>query len=170
MRRTGFTLIELVISIAIIALIVTYLYQSLNVLKNANEHLEEKDADRAYETGIKKLILLDIMQASHGSIKISRSDHKNFDYIDFNSSNSLHNIKLPKITYLVTKREKKLLRIEGLNYALPFNRDTAYHVKYDELMRDVTHFKLYEDTNRTRILINIKKAGKPLEVLEVVRP
>jgi len=168
MKRSGFTLIELVISIMIIALIVTYLYQSLNVMKNANEHLEAKDGGRAYETGIKKLFLLDIMQGS--DINISQTDHKNFDLLTLTSYNSLHNIKLPKITYLVTKREGKLIRIEGLDYSLPLNRDSVYQVKFDELRDHITHFKLYTDHNKTRLLINIKEEGKPLEVLEVLKP
>ncbi len=168
MRRRGFTLIELVISIAIIALIVTYLYQSLGVLKNANDHLLEKERERTHETELKKLLLLDIMQ-SYG-LKIFQTDHKNFDLLELTSSNSLHNIKLPKITYLVTKRGGKLVRLEGIGYTLPLNRDTVYHVKFDELMENVTHFKLYEDKNSSRVLINLKAAGKPLEVLELVTP
>ena len=168
MKRSGFTLIELIISIAIIALIVTYLYQSLNVLKNANDHLADKDAVRAYETGIKKLFLLEIMQST--DVNISQTDHKNFDLLTLTSSNSLHNIKFPTITYLVTKRNGTLIRIEGLGYTLPLNRDTVYHVKFDELRKDITHFKLYEDNNKSKLLINIKEAGKPLEVLEVLKP
>jgi prepilin-type N-terminal cleavage/methylation domain-containing protein len=169
LKRAGFTLIELVISIAIIALIVTYLYQSLGILKNANEHLQNKDAVRAYETGIKKLLLLDIMQSS--DLKISQTDHKNFDLLTLTSSNSLHNIKLPNITYLVTKREGKLIRIEGLDYKIEnLTRDTVYRVKFDELKQNITHFKLYEDTNKTRLLINIKEKGNPLEVLEILKP
>ena len=168
MRRSGFTLIELVISIMIIALIVTYLYQSLNVLKSANEQLEEKDTQRAYDTGIKKLLLLDIMQGN--DINISQTDHKNFDLLRLTSGNSLHNIKLPTVTYLVTKKDGKLIRIEGLDYTLPLNRDTVYRVKYDELREHITHFKLYTDNNNSRMLINIKEEGKPLEVLEVLKP
>ena len=167
-KRSAFTLIELVISIAIIALIVTYLYQSLNVLKQSNTQLLDKDSVRAEETAFKKLFLLDIMQSS--GLKISQTDNKNFDLLTLTSTNSLHNLKKPKITYLVTKRDSRLIRIEGLDYTLPLNRDTVYRVKFDELKKDLTHFKLYEDNNKTKVLVNIKEEGKPLDVFEVIKP
>ena len=137
-------------------------------MKSATEHLQSKDTKRADEVGIKKLFLLDIMEGS--DINISQTDHKNFDLLTLTSSNSLYNIKLPKITYLVTKREGKLIRLEGLKYPLPLNRDSVYQVKFDELRDHITHFKLYTDHNKTRMLINIKEEGKPLEVLEVLKP
>lgn len=164
-NRVAFTLIELIISIMIIALIVTYLYQSIGILKNSNDQLVSRDNARKNEDKIKKLFLLDVMQ---GTVKLTQTDDKNYDLLEIRTLNSLHNIKKPKVTYLVTKRDKKLLRIEGLEYTLPLNRDTVYHVKFDEVMRNITHFKLYQNKKKNRLLITIKEKDKPLTVFEVL--
>ena len=166
MKRSGFTLIELVISIMIIALIVTYLYESLGILKNANEQLAKRDETRKNEDKIKKLFILDLLQSS--KITIRKSDDKNFDLLILQTLNSLHNIKKPNVTYLVTKRDKKLIRIEGLDYSIPLDRDAVYRVKFDEVMHGLTLFKLYQNKKKNRILINIKEAEKPLNVFEVL--
>ena len=168
MKRPAFTLIELVISIAIIALVVTYLYQSLNVLQSSNDQLIGKDAARAQKSDLRKLFLLDIMQAS--SLNIAKTDNKNIDLLTLNSRNSLHNIARPTITYLVAKRDNRLIRIEGINYTLPLNRDTIYHVKFDEIRDNVTHFKLYEDGNNSKVLVTLKRTGAAPEIFEILRP
>jgi len=164
--KRAFTLIELIISIMIIALIVTYLYQSLGVLKKSNEMLASRDTTRQNEDKIKKLFLLDILQST--TLTIRKSEDRNFDLLEMETLNSLHNIKKPKVTYLITKREKKLIRIEGVAYELPLNRDTVYGVKFDEVMENITHFKLYLNQKKNRVLINIKEKGKPLSVFEVL--
>lgn len=167
MQKKAFTLIELLVSIIIIALIVTYLYESLGVLKRSNDQLLSRDKERGYEAELKKLFISDIMQGY--DINISETDSKEYDTMTLHSLNSLHNIKKPKISYLVTKKDNTLIRIEGLEYALPLNAETVYHVKFDELKKNLEYFKLFLNKKKNRVLVNIKTKESEPVVFEVLK-
>lgn len=167
MAKKAFTLIELIISIIIISLIVTYLYESLGILNKSGEQLFKRDKSREYETDIKKLLVLDIMQGY--DFNLSKTDSRDFDILTFSSLNSIHGIKKPKITYLVSKKDNTLFRIEGIDYTIPLDSETIYRVKYDELKKELEYFKVFFNKDKKKVLINIKaKSSQPI-VLETLR-
>jgi len=61
--KKAFTLIELIISIILIALITTYLLQTIGLLNTSNKQLATLSQKRNYLRQIKKNFILDIMQA-----------------------------------------------------------------------------------------------------------
>jgi len=167
MKKKAFTLIELLVSIVIIALIVTYLYESLGILKKSNDQLLSRDKERGYETDLKKLFISDIMQGY--DLNISKTDSKEYDIMTLSSLNSLHGIKKPKIAYLVTKKENTLIRIEGVDFTLPLNSETVYHVKFDELKKNLEYFKIFLNKKKNRLLVNIKTKESEPVVFEVLK-
>ena len=147
--KRAFSLIELIISIILIALIVGYLFQTLKVLDSSNKSLKTHSQTRQYIRKIKKIFILDIMQAT--KIKLRRTKNKNFDFLELESTNnSLHNLSMPKVTYFITNKHS-LIRVEGFNYQLPLNSDTLYKVKFDEVIKDVKLFKIYKGKKKIKL-------------------
>ena len=160
---------EVIISVIIMALIVTYLYQSVEVLKRSNTVMAAKEQERRYDTRIKKLFILDFLQAM-GDINITRTDEKDFDLVQLRTQNSLHGIASPDVAYLVSKKGNRLIRIEGVGFSLPLNRDTVYRVRHDVVARDLEYFKVYPSKTKGQMLIIFKEKSRPVEFFELLVP
>ena len=167
--RSAFTLMEVIISVIIMALIVTYLYQSVEVLKRSNTVMAAKEQERRYDTRIKKLFILDFLQAM-GDINITRTDEKDFDLVQLRTHNSLHGIASPDVAYMVAKKGNRLIRIEGVGFSLPLNRDTVYRVRHDVVARDLEYFKVYPSKTKGQMLIIFKEKSRPVEFFELLVP
>ena len=152
--KKAFTLIELIISIILIALITTYLLQTIGLLNTSNKQLATLSQKRNYLRQIKKNFILDIMQAK--KIKITQTKNKNFDFLELETTkNSLHNLVAPKVVYFITK-EHSLIRVEGFHYKLPLNSENLYKVAFDEVAKDIILFKIYQNKQKNKIFIFIK--------------
>ena len=164
MQKRAFTLIELIVSVIILSLIVTFLYSGLGTLKNSTAALFKKDNKRKSALNVKKLFILDIMQSSE--LNISKTKSKNIDFIFLYSKNSLYGIYKPQIYYFVDKKNR-LIRSEGVNYKLPLNEENLYNIKYDVILKDIEFFKLYKNKKKNLILIIIKQKKKPMNYFEI---
>lgn len=160
---------EVIIAVIILTLIVLYLYQSVDMLKKANTAMAAKDQTRLYETRIKKLFLLDLLQV-YGDINVTATDEKDFDLVQFRTQNSLHGLASPDVAYLVTKPGNNLVRVEGIGFSLPLNRDSVYQVKYDTVMKNMEYFKLYPSKTKGRVLVVLKRKNETTEFFEVLVP
>lgn len=136
---------ELLISIVLIALMVSYLYNILGVLKTSNASISKKDADMKRRDFIFQLLYKDLFESS--SIKIATTEHKDFDILKVVTKNSLHDLINPNIVYIVTKEDKKFIRLESNTaITLPIPLDSAYTLYADELTKDVEFFKVYNES------------------------
>ena len=157
--KKAFTLIELIISILLIGLIVTYLFETLGVLKKSDKKLEAKREKRELMLKIKQSIYLDILQAN--DVNISKTNNKNIDLLTLKETkNSLHNLDMPDVIYLVDKKNR-LIRVEGYNIKLPLNTQTLYTVKFDEVLDNIEFFKIYKSKKKDKILIYLKSQKLP---------
>ncbi len=111
MKRRGFTLIELMVSISILSLMMIFLYQSYASLNRSNAFYK-KEVNRIIDRDmIKKIIYLDFTLSVHKSVKILNQE-KTEDVVFFQSSNSLHKNYNPYIAYFI--KDSKLYRLESL--------------------------------------------------------
>lgn len=113
--RKGFTLIEMMISITILAIMMIYLYQSYASL-NISNAVFKKATDEIKEIELKKkVVFLDFSLALRGDVNGSLNilnQEKNEDVVFMQSAHSLHKRHNPYVGYLV--KDKKLYRIESL--------------------------------------------------------
>ncbi|MCD6433320.1 MAG: prepilin-type N-terminal cleavage/methylation domain-containing protein [Sulfurimonas sp.] len=151
--RGGFTLIELMISITILSIIMTFLYKSYASLNTSNEILKQELSAITTTQKLKKVVYLDFLLAMKNSIDILNSD-KLEDTVFLQSSNSIHRRINPYIAYML--RDKKLYRLESLKrfmtYDLPINSE--FDVDY---LGKVESFRVYKssDSKKESYLIHI---------------
>ena len=146
-NRSAFTLLELMISISILALIMLFLYQSLATLQKSNRFFGKKIELIDKKEKIKKLFFLDLslmLIRSYATQKVERDE----DRVFFQTSNSIHHRYNPYVAYLVS--EKHLYRIEAskkVSYPLEANSD----MDVDDL-GEVKGFRIYSNTKLYRLL------------------
>lgn len=144
MRRAAFTLIELMISIAILSIMMLYLYNSYASLNIENTLLEKEVKHITDIQKIKKVIYRDFSLATTDP-KIQQRE-KNEDFVRLTSSNSLHRRFNPYVTYIL--KNKKLYRLES------FHEIKHYQLGVDDLF-DVDYlgeadiFKVYASSKKS---------------------
>jgi prepilin-type N-terminal cleavage/methylation domain-containing protein len=150
-RREAFTLLEVLLSIALLSLVLLGLYRSLAIQRRSNLHLHntlEKtlDEDKAVMSLYRDLL------ASNGRIGVIDGE---FDRLCiFRTSHSLYGLGAPKVCWLVTRPQKELLRIEGSTFHLPLKLQE--HVAIDHVMKEVTLFDIYRSADRILIVLATK--------------
>ncbi len=150
LKRRAFTLIEVLISVALLSIVMLGLYSALDMQRSSNKHLfsyltKAIDADKVI-----MVLYRDIMY-SDGNMTIEKNEFDRFCIN--NTSNSLYGLSRAKVCWLVSKEENQLLRIEGNGYSLPLKYEDK--VAIDKTLKPV---KLFDIT---------RKKG---EILVIVQP
>lgn len=143
--KSAFTLVEVLISVLLLGIIFTYLYSTINSVKQQNNHYLEKTKTLKKEKQLFTLFSLDFAQAL-GSISISQT--LKYDIVNFKTKNSLYEIIEPHVTYFVSKKENTLIRIESIGDLNFDNKDQIVKTFMygDILEHNCTSFKaLYEN-------------------------
>lgn len=141
--RGAFTLIELMVSITILAVMMLFLYKSYASLNLSNEILKEEVVTIVDIEKLKKVIYLDFLLAINKSVDVLRKDKKE-DATFLQSSNSLHKRINPYIAYLV--KDEKLYRLESLKRFTTY--DLAIDSEFDvDCLGEVESFKVYKSSN-----------------------
>lgn len=158
--RRAFTLIEMMVSITILAIMTVYLYQSYASLNSSNTLLQ-RATDNIKEIELKKrVVFLDFSLA----LKSDAKGHLNIlnqgaeeDVVFMQSSHSLHKRHNPYVGYLV--KNKKLYRIESLK---PLNRyPLGVESEFEaDMLGEVKSFRVYknkpkEDNTSEAYLVHI---------------
>ena len=149
--KKAFTLIELMISVLLLSLIVTFLYQSVAQLQTSNLQFLKKTDKLQKREALVKLLYNDFINAS--SVQWFDKNSKS-DAILIQTSNSFHDMSKPFVLYKVYKEENSLKRIESPIEKIDYINNVF---KYNELITDVTLFKVYG--NKGHYLIYLKAKG-----------
>jgi len=146
MKRAGFTLIEMMISIVILSIIVLFLYQSYSSLNISNAFYKKRSLSIKSESELRKIIYMDFSLALKGSVNIINKEKK-VDILFMQSSHSLHRRFNPYIAYIV--KEKKLYRLESLVAfkEYPLGVDSDFVVEY---IGEVKSFRVYKNNKNVR--------------------
>ena len=152
-NRGAFTLLEVLISIALLSLVLMALYSSLTMLRSSNSQLFEHLKKATKEKKAIETLFLDIA-GSYGKIDIKRDEFARLCLDD--SVNSLYGLASAKVCWVVSKSDKTLLRIEGNKYKLPI--ESEERVAVDEVMGNIEVFQVYY--NQESVLVALKQVGK----------
>jgi len=152
-KRKAFTLIEVLISIFLLGLILVPLFSVVDMMKASNAQLLKSLERTDKITKATKVLFLDIM-GSDGNLSIKKDEFTRLCIEE--TSNSLYNLPIAKVCWLVLKEKNTLVRAEGNAYKLPLGYEDR--VEVDKIMSgielfDVTH---YED----KVLVVLKEREK----------
>ena len=154
MRRNAFTLIEVLISIALLSFVLLALYKSVNTLQSSNRQLFDYIEKADLEKKATETMFLDIA-GSDGNLSIAGDEYSRLCLEK--SVNSLYGRPVAKVCWVVSKEEgNTLLRSEGLDYTLPLNSDDM--VSVDAVMENIDLFRVYR--NKESVLVLLRKKGK----------
>ena len=143
MKKSAFTLIELLISIIILSILMLFLYKSYAGLNRSNSILGEEVEKISQMELFKKSIYLDFTTAMGKNIIIlPQNPHE--DVVFLQTSNSVHNRINPYVGYIV--KEKMLYRVESLKplKEYPLSADSEFVV---EAIGKVKIFRVYPSKN-----------------------
>jgi len=144
--RKAFTLIELMISIAILSIIMIFLYKSYAELNLSNKIYTKKLEEIKKIELIKKVIYLDFSLSKYKDVNITHQD-KIEDTVFFQTTHSIHNRINPYVAYIV--KDKKLYRLESLKPIVeyPLVADSEF---ISDFLGEVKSFRVYSATDPTK--------------------
>ncbi len=152
-RRSAFTLIEVLISIALLSLVLLALYRSVDMLRSSNRQLFDYLEKANREKQGTETLFLDIA-GSDGNLTIAGDEFSRLCLE--NSVNSLYGLSAAKVCWVVSKKGHTLLRSEGNGYTLPLNSDDR--VAVDAVIEDVDLFRAYRQ--KGEVLVMLRQKGK----------
>jgi prepilin-type N-terminal cleavage/methylation domain-containing protein len=146
--RGAFTLIEVLIAIALMGLILPALYQTVDLLRDSNTHLWEYLQKSKKEVQATQTFYLDIA-SSDGNLTITQGE---FDRLCMEQTmNSLYGLPAAKVCWVVLKDKHTLVRVEGIAYHLPVGMEER--VEVDPVMQDITLFDVYWQNDKVLVLL-----------------
>jgi len=155
-KRPAFTLIEVLIAIALMGIILPGLYQTVTLLRDSNSHLFEHLEKTKKTTQAADTLYLDLV-SSDGNISIKKDD---FSRVCIeNTTNSLYGLSVAKVCWVVLKKDKTLLRVEGYDYQLPLGLEE--NVEVNAVMKGVEIFDVYYEKDKLLVLLK-QKAQEPI--------
>jgi len=149
--RRAFTLLEVLISIALLGIVIVALFSAVDMMQDSNEHLAEHLKTSKKVTQATKVMYLDMM-GSDGNITIQKDEFSRICMEE--TRNSLYALPLAKVCWVVLKKDRTLARIEGNNYSLPLNVDDSAEV--DLVMPDIKLFDVHHEKDKILVLIQQK--------------
>jgi type II secretory pathway pseudopilin PulG len=141
--KKSFTLIELLISVTISALVLSLLFESIQVSKVSNETYQRAYIKKLEQSSLLTTINQDLLQADKKSIKIYNSKEANM--LSFRSKNSYKNYEYPYIYYIFSN--KKLLRAESKYQKIDNKNILANDI---DIISSIVEFKAYKDKNTSK--------------------
>ena len=158
-NRKAFTLLEVLISIALLGIILPALYKSVEMLQDSNQHLFEYLEKSKKITRATQTLYLDIL-SSDGNITIKKDEFSRLCMEQ--TKNSLYALPVAKVCWVVLKRNDTLVRIEGNAYKLPLGSEER--VEINPIMKGVELFDVYHEKDKVLVLLQ-QQAKEPISFM-----
>ncbi len=152
-NRKAFTLLEVLISIALMGIVIVALFSSVDMMQDSNQQLAQH-LEKSQKTTISTKILYLDMIDSDGNITITKDEFSRVCIEE--TRNSLYALPSVKVCWIVLKKENTLARIEGNGYHLPLRVEER--VEIDPVMTGIEVFNVYHE--KDKILVLIQQQGK----------
>ncbi len=153
MRRLAFTIIEMLISLALLSLVLLGLYGALKMQRSSNKHLYGY-LTKALNVDKTITVLYQDIMYSDGNLTIKKGSR---DLLCINNTtNSLYGLSRAKVCWLVLKDGNKLLRMEGNGYKMPLKYE-------DQVAVDITakNIELFDVTRKKgNVLVAVKELNQ----------
>lgn len=160
-KKTAFTIIELMISIALISIIVLFLYSTTDSLRKSNLFYDSKQQEQQRLSDLQTLLFTDITEIRSNDINTSSGFEKEFDILKLKTANTLFGIENPYVLYGVSKTADTLFRAESAYDINLSSEDSLHSLQVLEISKDTKKFKVYK--NGKNLLFFIESSNqKPL--------
>jgi prepilin-type N-terminal cleavage/methylation domain-containing protein len=158
-NRKAFTLLEVLISIALLGIVIVALFSSVDMMQNSNQHLSQYLERSKKITEATKVLYLDMI-SSDGNITIEKDE---FSRVCMGETrNSLYALPSAKVCWIVLKKDKTLARIEGNDYHVPLRSEER--VEIDPVMTDIEVFDVYHEKDKVLVLMQ-QKGKEPISFM-----
>lgn len=156
MKHRGFTLVELLVSIALFGLIALLLFSTIDELRKQHRFYQSKERFVLEKNRIVSLLRTDFDRAQ--SITFHEGGGKDFTFVTINGSNrSLYGIYRPYVLWAVLKKENRLVRLESASpITLPLSPETLYGTHSDTVGKGCDLFRVYDSPNHRMIYLSFE--------------
>jgi len=160
MKKRGFTLIEILVSIVLLGLISLFVSSTIYQTKKNNKLFKNEVLK-----GTKKEIFLNTLYKDILlSTDLNISNNKNYTIIKLLSNNSVYGISHPYISWLVLKQNHTIIRLESAKkIVLPISENMQKFAYIDIVQKNCKFFQASLSKDKKSILVFIKiKKQKPI--------
>lgn len=147
-NRKAFTLLEVLISIALMGIVIVALFSSVDMMQDSNQQLAQYLEKSKKTTNATKLLYMDMMD-SDGNITITKDEFSRVCMEE--TRNSLYALPSAKVCWIILKKDKTLARVEGNAYHLPLRSEER--VEIDPVMTGIEFFDVYHEKDKVLVLI-----------------
>ena len=152
-HRSAFTLIEVLISIALLGIIMMGLFSVVSMMRDSNKQLLGHLKRAKSVTESTKVLYLDII-GSDGNLTIKKDEFARLCIEQ--TRNSLYGLSLAKVCWLVLKDKNTLVRVEGNGYSLPTRSEEK--VEVDKVIQNIDLFDVYHQ--KDKVVVVMREKGK----------
>jgi len=155
MRKNGFTLVEILVSVVLLGLISLFVASTIFQTKKNSKIFEKKIEKRQKIESLTSTLYEDLLQ----SYELNITNYKNYSIISFRSKNSIYAIDNPYILWLVLKKDNTLARLESSKLIqLPIREEEKRYIFMDTMKKACQFFqvKLSKDKKSLLVYIEIK--------------
>lgn len=161
--KKAFTLVEVMVSIAIFMVLILFLYKTLDQAKYSNKQFSKQKDTIEKQNNLNNILIEDIAEIKSKNITITKDRNSN-SIVSFKTNNTFHNPYYQYITYLIDSN-KHLVRMES---RYPFDSkkklkvDFFKYVYIDILLDDIEYFviKVQKSSKNKNQLFIIKQNNK----------
>ena len=165
-KRAAFTLIELMVSIVLLGLVITFLLSTLGGLQLNSETVRLKSDEKYKQAKMIDLLQNDVISSSH--LSIVESDH--YISLELQTLSSIYQINNPFVRWFVDPKKKTLIRSESAKaYLPPYDQDKLYEIHLDAVAKECDWFKSFESDDNKTLLAGLNCEKKAL-FFEIVKP
>jgi len=150
-NRKAFTLIEVLISVALLGLIIVPLFSVVETMRMSNKNLLHSLEKSQKVTKATKVLFMDIL-SSDGRLTLKKDEFTRLCIEE--TKNSLYGLPVAKVCWLVLKNKNTLTRVEGYNYKLPLKFEDK--VEVDTVMTGLELFDIYHTKDKVLVLLKEK--------------
>jgi len=155
-NRKAFTLLEVLISIALLGIILVPLFSVVDLMRDSNQHLLKSLEKSKQVTKATKVLFLDIL-SSDGKLDIKKDEFTQLCIKE--TRNSLYNLPVAQVCWVILKHNNTLIRIEGNRFSLPLKSEDK--VEIDTVMSGISLFDVYHEKDKVLVLLE-QKDKKPI--------
>ncbi len=164
-EKKAFSLVELIISVLLLGIIVTFLYSTVSNLERTNKIFAANEKALSEKEKIVDLLYDDIFTAN--SLKITGLE---YTLTSMQTNNSLFDIAQPYVTWLVSREKNTLLRFESTKKFENINSQNSDYFHISKVGENCEVFKVYQSNKKENILIHIKFKDQTPMIYEFSKP
>ncbi len=175
MKRSAFTLMELMVSVVLIVMITLFLYNAIASMKLSNRTLAHHDQSEANRTKVFELLYRDFVESVE--LNVSQTQQDKYNIVSMQTHNSLHEIIMPYVVYYVHSEDERLIRLESAKkLSLPLEYEDRNSVFADVLFTNVKQLNVVlkknsvSDTNETNASENLQNCLIYLDAETLQKP